>query len=74
MDIKLKQCPFCGSDNVSLVYTSDKTGKECCIDDEEQLRDKDIYAYIHCYECSIEMLPDPYDEPENVIESWNRRA
>lgn len=74
MNIELKPCPFCGSNDVRLCYMRGGTGEECCIDSEEELENTSIYAYIRCYGCDIEVLPNTYDTPKDVANAWNARG
>lgn len=72
--IKLKECPFCGSENVKLIHFDIDMQEEVCADSEEKLDDKGIYPYIHCYECCIDFCPDSSSTPRKTIQAWNRRS
>lgn len=69
---ELKECPFCGSDNVRMLYINDEIG-ETYVDTDEELNDKHISAFIHCYGCSTEIFPHEAEKPIDVIEAWNTR-
>lgn len=74
-DLKLSPCPFCGSEEVNLLYTSEINGEAYCIDNEEELNDTYILAYIHCYNCDIDFMSDAGSPtPKDVLKAWNSRA
>ena len=62
---KLKNCPFCGSDNIS--YPKERNWI--------QELTNDIYPYmgycIKCRNCKAEIERSDYSD---VFEAWNRRA
>lgn len=70
-EIKLKPCPFCGSENVRLMSNDTEDGTPCCINNEEEL--EATYCYIHCYGCGMDFMPNS-DIAREVMEAWNRRA
>ena len=70
-EIKLRPCPFCGSD-VRLVSTEEsEDGTVCCLNTTDELNT--AYSYIHCYGCDMDYFPDS-DIAREVVEAWNRRA
>lgn len=69
---ELKKCPFCGSENVSLLRFDGN--EECVIDDLDELEEKGVYPYIHCYDCDIDFYPDSTATPKEAIEAWNKRV
>lgn len=54
-----------------LVYQDQESGKIKFIDSEEELENKDLYAYIHCYGCDIDILPNVSDKPQDIMRAWN---
>lgn len=72
MEYNLKKCPFCGGDNVKMLYINDELG-ECVVDTDEEMEDKSISAFIHCYDCDTEVFPHWAETPKDVIKAWNKR-
>lgn len=76
-DSKLKNCPFCGSDQAKVDYeTSDEIveslGYE--IEDFEYSSDgspEEIFHYVFCLSCGGRT--DDYFTPEDAVEAWNKR-
>ena len=58
MSDKLKPCPFCGSEDITIGY---------CL-----RGDKTREAYIECIECGASGYP--YTKEKKAIDAWNRRA
>lgn len=58
--IKLKPCPFCGSDMVAFFP------------DEEQPYENTTTGFIWCRDCGFSS--DSYYSEAQVAEKWNRRA
>ncbi len=71
-DIELIPCPFCGESEARLVYINEES-ETVCVDSEEELNATDICAFIHCYGCDMDYIPNT-DLPIGVVEAWNRRA
>lgn len=57
--VKLKKCPFCGSDNVAFTP------------DEEQLLEDTTTGFIWCHGCGFSS--DSFYSEEIAAEKWNRR-
>lgn len=58
--MKLKPCPFCGSDRVYYTET------------EEQNYTDHVEGFIWCHGCNF--TSDAFLDPEIAAEKWNRRA
>jgi Lar family restriction alleviation protein len=57
--IKLKKCPFCGSENVAFTP-----------DDEQPLEDTTT-GFIWCHGCDF--TSDSFYSEETAAKKWNRR-
>lgn len=49
----------------------DEEGTACCIDTEEELEECSP-AFVHCYGCDVDYMPND-DRPRKVMRAWNRR-
>lgn len=69
IDINLWPCPYCGSE-VRLLHFYKGEGR--AINAEDELDDKDLFAYVSCCGCGT-MLCSRNATPRQVIEMWNRQ-
>ena len=59
MSIKLKPCPFCGSENIEFIKP---------YDDEPDLDD----GFLLCHRC--EFASDIFANEQMIADKWNQRA
>lgn len=57
-EIKLKECPFCGSDRLYIT---------------ERNYFGENYCTISCIECHISQTGNEFETKEDAIEQWNTR-
>lgn len=74
-EIKLKTCPFCGSQTAPGIYTLADVNCRDTIEPEYE-NELDIYAVVCSVSkngcgCSTGQMPET---PEEAAELWNRRA
>lgn len=70
-EIKLKPCPFCGSENVKLMSNEGEDIFPQVVDCVDDLGS--TFCYVHCYGCDTEFISNS-DIAKDVVEAWNRRS
>lgn len=71
--MELKPCPFCGSDNVKIVYWDEDEQNEKAWERGDKQNENHYYV-IRCYNCDIELFGGATGSAKELVEAWNRRA
>lgn len=72
---KLKPCPYCGGENVRVLYI-DEFNEERCVEELDDDEANTSYCYIQCNDCDIDFCPslNSSNKIQETIEAWNRRV
>lgn len=72
-DAKLKPCPFCGGENVRVVYWDEEEQNEKAWE-RGTIQDENHYLCVKCGDCDIVFFGGVPIRGEELIGAWNRRA
>lgn len=72
LEAKLKPCPFCGNEEVRVLYIDD-LGITRYVETNNEDDFEKSPCYIHCYNCDMDFYAFS-DIVQETIEAWNRRA
>ena len=71
-EIKLKPCPFCGSEEIAIIKEETQKDVLEINDNTPQFVSIDNKYQVFCDHCSCQTAK--YSYLEVAVESWNRRA
>lgn len=72
-DNKLKPCPFCGGENIKIVYWDEENQTEKAWE-QGDLQDEEHFLVIKCFDCDTEVFGGVPISGGELMGKWNRRA
>lgn len=69
MEVKLKNCPFCGG-KAEFIDEADDWYSTYSVDDEWV----NLSMMVRCVECGAKIEANENDAKEDIIDQWNTRA